>query len=183
MGKCKAKNPRVFMTICPECEKAGLTHVIIKQIETELEDELPDAVECDWCGEIVPRGITVGRIIIDKDGDYSLDDETNLDIPIQFIDTILKKYPLISKLFPLIKRPLTSEQQKALWLEFRQNGWSYRRIAEISGVDVSTVFYAIKDSPVGNPTPKTITGKDGKEYPSSNPKVSTLEKLGSLLLK
>lgn len=64
----------------------------------------------------------------------------------------------------ILRRHLSKEQRKEQWAEMRKDGMSYREIAEVSGVDASTVYR----SGVANatPQPETVTGKDGKEYPA-----------------
>ncbi len=67
----------------------------------------------------------------------------------------------------LHRRHLTREQRRELVVRLRQQGWSLRRIAERLGVHHDTVREDLLG--VGNPTPATVTGADGKQYPATKP--------------
>lgn len=67
----------------------------------------------------------------------------------------------------LHRRHLTREQRRELVVRLRQQGWSLRRIAERLGVHHDTVREDLLG--VGNPTPATVIGADGKQYPATKP--------------
>lgn len=67
----------------------------------------------------------------------------------------------------IIRRHLTKEQRAAQWIAMRQDGMSYRAIAETSGVSQPTVMRHIENSGVTNVTPEKVTGKDGKKQAST----------------
>lgn len=56
-------------------------------------------------------------------------------------------------------------------VELRAEGKSIRAIAGEMGVSTTQVVRDISDSGVTGVTPESVTGKDGKEYPASKPKV------------
>ena len=69
----------------------------------------------------------------------------------------------------ILRRHLTKEQRQEQWAAMRQDGMSYRQIAEASGVNASTVLR----STVANATvqPATVVGKDGKKRkPTKKPR-------------
>jgi len=68
----------------------------------------------------------------------------------------------------LQRRQLDREQRADLHRKLREAGKSLREIAEVSGVHPSTVADDVRG--VGNPTPETITGRDGKSYPAKKVK-------------
>ena len=52
-------------------------------------------------------------------------------------------------------------------VKLRERGMSYRAIAEVTGVNATTVMRTMP--PVANATPEIIVGKDGKRYaPNKN---------------
>lgn len=73
----------------------------------------------------------------------------------------------------LARRHLSREQRKTMWVDMRQEGMSYRQIAEADGtVNKDTVQRAI-ESTVSNETvelPDTVKGKDGKKRQATKPK-------------
>lgn len=68
----------------------------------------------------------------------------------------------------IIRRHLTKDQRAAQWIAMRQDGMSYRAIAETSGVEPSTVMRSVENSGVAFATPEKVTGKDGKNYPAKD---------------
>jgi ParB family chromosome partitioning protein len=75
----------------------------------------------------------------------------------------------------LIRRHLTPQQRKPIWIEMRRTGMSYRQIGEASGVSYETVRQGVNDPTVnnltvGNDLPTTVIGKDGKERAATKPK-------------
>lgn len=67
----------------------------------------------------------------------------------------------------LLRRHLTTDQQKPHWVEMRQSGMTYQAIAEKSGVDRSTVEKSVCEN--SQTQPAIVTGKDGKHYPAKKP--------------
>lgn len=64
----------------------------------------------------------------------------------------------------VLRRQLTREQRDAVMVAMRQDGMSYRQIADAVGVDPMTAVSAVKKSGVEISTP--VTGRDGKTYPA-----------------
>lgn len=70
-----------------------------------------------------------------------------------------------------LRRHLTKEQRIELWADMRQDGASYRQIAEASGVAHTTVMRATgANAPV---QPEAVVGKDGKKRKPRKPKPKT----------
>ncbi|MEW6047892.1 MAG: helix-turn-helix domain-containing protein, partial [Bacillota bacterium] len=79
----------------------------------------------------------------------------------------------------LLRRHLTREQKQALALRLRQQGWTQERIAQVIGVDQSTVGRWLQDvmqmhhvdEESGKPVlPSTITDTRGRVQPARKPK-------------
>ena len=67
----------------------------------------------------------------------------------------------------IARRHLPKEWKQEKAKELREQGWSYRRIAEALGVSHMTVTRWLMESGVTNVTPETetmVTGADGKQY-------------------
>ena len=58
-------------------------------------------------------------------------------------------------------------ERRQLMIEMRQEGASYRQIAEVTGVSHETVRSVIGDSGVKSLTPAFVNGSDGKQYPAT----------------
>ena len=81
----------------------------------------------------------------------------------------------------LYRRHLTREQRQALAVKLRQQGKSYRAIADALGTSPATALRDVDtsgsgvsnetpdDEPTGDEGPTTITGADGKQYPATRP--------------
>lgn len=65
----------------------------------------------------------------------------------------------------LLRRHLTTEQQKPHWEELRKAAWTYRAIADASGVEHSTVLRALEDSQCAT-AQSEITNTRGQKRPS-----------------
>lgn len=91
------------------------------------------------------------------------------------------KYPRVVRLFEteeqkrnhiralnILRRHLTREQLEEQWAAMRQDGMSYRQIAEASGVSHQTVMRAT--GPNGPVQPPAVVGKDGKKRSPTKPK-------------
>ena len=65
----------------------------------------------------------------------------------------------------VLRRQLDKGQRDQVIVDMRQDGMSYRQIAEATGVHPTTVMRAMGG--VAFATPETITGRDGKTYPAT----------------
>ena len=70
----------------------------------------------------------------------------------------------------IARRHLPKEWKQEKAKELREQGWSYRRIANILGVDHATIIGWLRDSGGENSPPEVVTGADGKQYPATKPK-------------
>ena len=71
----------------------------------------------------------------------------------------------------LARRHLTRDQREQMWIAMRQDGMSYRQIAEADG----TAHFDTVRRTVANATvdlPATVTGKDGKKRVASKPRTA-----------
>jgi len=68
----------------------------------------------------------------------------------------------------LTRRHLTKELREKLWVEMRQEGMSYRQIAQADGTaHETTVMRTVANATVE--MPETVTGKDGKKRKAKKP--------------
>lgn len=65
----------------------------------------------------------------------------------------------------VLRRQLSKEQQREIMRAMREDGATLEEVAAAVGVDPSTVQRATK-SAFANAKPQTVTGKDGKTYPT-----------------
>jgi site-specific DNA-methyltransferase (adenine-specific) len=75
----------------------------------------------------------------------------------------------------LLRRQMTKDEREQLMVDMRQDGESYRKIAEVVGVSAPTVMSTVKNLTVEQP--RQIVGKDGKRRDakkSRKPKTKTL---------
>lgn len=88
----------------------------------------------------------------------------------QFADESAKR--LHVRALNVLRRDLTKDERNAQIVAMRQEGASYRQIADAIGVDPMTAVNVVKKSGVENSTPEDalkVTGKDGKKYPAVKP--------------
>lgn len=64
----------------------------------------------------------------------------------------------------VLRRQMTKDERETIMVDMRMDGMSYRKIAEVVGVDPVTVLNTVKKSGVEISTP--VTGADGKIYPA-----------------
>lgn len=69
------------------------------------------------------------------------------------------------------RRQMSGLELQRLMLDMRQDGASYRQIAQATGVSAMTVYNTVKNAGVQNYTPEIVNGSDGKQYAPTKPKV------------
>lgn len=142
----------------------------------QLFDPLTDEEYADLKADIAARGVMV-PVEVDENGDV-LDGHHRVmaceELGIAEYPTIVRegmteaeKRHHVRKL-NLARRHLTKEQRDAQILAMRQEGQTYREIAETVGVSKRDISQALRGAGTNGTTlPATIIGADGKSYPAT----------------
>lgn len=71
-----------------------------------------------------------------------------------------------ARILNLSRRQMSDEERTQVMVDMRQDGASYRQIAQATGVSKSQVHRELQAVPNGTPELDTVTGSDGKTYPA-----------------
>jgi N6-adenosine-specific RNA methylase IME4/ParB-like chromosome segregation protein Spo0J len=156
-------------------QKTGSDGMDMLPSKYQLFDPLPDDDYQRLKDDIAERGILV-PVELDETGAI-LDGHHRIRIAKELG---IKDYPTLVRVglteeqkrchvraLNILRRHLTKEQRDAHIKAMRQEGMSTRAIADVLGVNASTVS---RNTGVAFATPEKVTGKDGKQYPARKPR-------------